>query len=61
MLYSFLLALGSSRGKEDQVSGGSAGRDPDEETGDQTQTLWRAGNHHGQRERGSKATWRMNY
>lgn len=55
----FLSALGCSGGEEDQVSGGSAGGDPDEETGDQTQTLWRVGNHHGQRERGGKATWVM--
>lgn len=33
------IALGSCRGEEDQVFGGSVGGDPDEETRDQTPTF----------------------
>ena len=43
-------APGECRGAKDQVAGGSAGGDPDEETGDQAPVLRGAGGHHGSRE-----------
>jgi len=49
------LALGCSRREEDQISGGSAGWDSDEEVGDQTETLWRARDHYGSRKRGCES------
>ena len=41
-------ALGVCRGAQDKESGGSAGRDADEETGDKTETFRGVGGHHGQ-------------
>ena len=52
--FSILSASGSGGGEEDQVPGGSAGGDPDEEAGDQTEALRGTRDHHGPRERGRK-------
>lgn len=54
-MFLFLPALGSSGREEDQVSGGAAGGDADEEVGDKTASLRGAGDYHGPRERGGEA------
>ena len=54
LVFSFLSALGSGGGEEDQVPGCSAGGDPDEEARDQAEALRGARDHHGSRERSRK-------
>ena len=47
-------APGGRRGEEDQEPGRAAGRDPDEEAGDQVEALRGAGDDHGPREGGAR-------
>lgn len=54
-------APGSSRGAQDQVAGGAAGGDADEEAGDQAEALRRAGDHHGPREGGGESCCSSSY
>ena len=48
-LLSLSLVLGLDRRTQDQISGRSSGGNADQETGDQTATLRRTGDHHGSR------------